>query len=100
MGKMTEYSLRELLCDRFILAQEASGLNKSSFALRVGLSPPQLTNIARRRNPPSHIAIMRAVEEFGFKVDWFYGGHWSGVDNPALQPKLKAAQERKRTRAA
>ena len=89
---MNAASLRESLCDRFMLAQDATGLSKGEFAAAVGLTPSQLTNIKRYRNPPSHEAIYRAVREFGFTADWFYEGTKSGFRDPTLADRLRAAE--------
>jgi len=53
--------LLEQICDRFLLAQEATGLTKGAFARRVGLTPSQLTNISKYRNAPPHEAIEKAA---------------------------------------
>ena len=79
----------EQLCDRFMLAQEATGLTKAAFARRVGLSSPQMTNIKTYRNPPSHEAIRNACREFGFPVSWFYEGTTFGARDPALAERLR-----------
>jgi len=82
-------SFREGLCDRFLLAQEATGLSKKEFAARVGLTPPQLTNISTYRNPPSHEAILAAMREFGFTSDWFYAGSRVGFRDASLADRLR-----------
>ena len=63
----SDHDFLEQLCDQFILAQEATSLSQGAFhASRVGLSGPQVTNIKKHRNPPSHEAIRNACREFGF----------------------------------
>lgn len=84
----------EQLCDRFVLAQEATGLSKSAFAKRVGLSAPQMTNIGKYRNPPSHEAIRNACREFGFPPAWFYEGTKFGMLDPAIAARLKDLRAR------
>ena len=84
--------LQELLCNRFLVAQEATGLSRKDFAAAVGLKPPQLTNISRYRNPPSHLAIHKAIQEFGFTADWFYGGSRAGFRDVTLATRLREAQ--------
>ena len=79
----------EQLCDRFMLAQEATGLGKGAFGRRVGLTSPQMTNIKTYRNPPSHEAIRNACREFGFPVSWFYEGVTFGARDPALAERLR-----------
>jgi transcriptional regulator with XRE-family HTH domain len=80
----------EKLCDRFLLAQEATGLSQAAFASRVGLTSPQMTNIKKHRNPPSHEAIRNACREFGFPSDLFYEGVTYGVRDPAMAERLRA----------
>lgn len=79
----------EGLCDRFMRAQEATGLSKTEFGRRVGLSSQQITNISRYRNPPSHEVIRRTVTEFGFATDWFYFGSRIGFKDPELAERLR-----------
>lgn len=64
----------EALCDRFMVACEASGQLKQEFARSVGLTAQQISNISRYRNPPSHQAIAAAARVCGLTVDWFYTG--------------------------
>lgn len=90
----TGTELREALCNRFLLAQEATNLSKSEFAARVGLSSQQMSNIRKFRNPPSHEAIAAAVREFGFTADWFYVGSRVGFRDPDLADRLRTAQLR------
>lgn len=90
----TNRAFREELCNRFLLAWEATGLQKNEFADRVGLSPSQLTNISTYRNPPSHEAIRAAVKEFGFTADWFYFGDRVGFRDPELAERLRTLQYR------
>lgn len=99
MTETSDTELTELMCNRFLLAQEASGLNKKTFAGRVGLTPSQLTNITRYRNPPSHEAIKRAMDEFGFTADWFYAGMKVGFRDPRLTDRLRAAQKKRGLKA-
>ena len=79
----------EKLCDRFVLAQEATGLSQAAFASRVGLTRPQMTNIKKHRNPPSHEAIRNACREFGFSPVWFYEGVIFGTRDPAIAERLR-----------
>jgi transcriptional regulator with XRE-family HTH domain len=85
----TNASFREALCNRFLLAQDATGLTAKQFGERVGLASPQMTNIKRYRNPPSHEAIRNAVREFGFTADWFYFGSKAGFRDAALAARLR-----------
>ena len=85
---------REDICKRFMIAQEASGLSKTEFASRVGLTSQQMSNIKKFRNPPSHEAIAAAVREFGFTADWFYVGSRVGFRDPELAERLRTAQLR------
>ncbi len=89
---MRDIEFKELLCNRFILAQEATGLSKKDFAKRVGLTSQQLSNIKVYRNPPSALAIAKAVTEFGFTTDFFYMGTRAGMRDPLLSEKLNDAQ--------
>jgi transcriptional regulator with XRE-family HTH domain len=89
----SDTEIREGLCNRFTLAQGATGLSKAEFAKRVGLTPSQLSNISRYRNPPSHEAIHRAIREFGFTSDWFYVGNKSGFRDPSLVQRLRETEE-------
>lgn len=84
----------EALCDRFVLAQEATGLAKGKFASMVGLTSSQFTNISNYRNPPSHTAIWKAVREFGFTASWFYFGSRAGFQNQALADRLRELETR------
>ena len=91
--------LIERICDRFLLAQEATGLSKKAFAEAVGLTAPQLSNIKNYRNPPPHFAIHKATQEFGFTADWFYNGSRAGFRDAGLAEKLRAAEGRKSSAA-
>ncbi len=91
---MRDIELIELICNRFVLAQEATGLRKGEFAKAVGLTPQQFTNISRYRNPPSPKAITLACEQFGFTTDFFYRGERPGFRDPALPMKLRGAQRK------
>jgi transcriptional regulator with XRE-family HTH domain len=84
----------EGLSERFVLAQEATGLTKTEFAARVGLTPQQLSNIKSGHNPPSHEAIYRAMQEFGFTADWFYLGSRVGFRDPDLGERLRIIERR------
>lgn len=87
-------ALQEALCDRLMLLQEASNLAKGVFASRVGLSGPQLTNISKYRNPPSHDVIAKAAEEFGLTTEWFYSGSTVGFRDPKLADRLRELKSR------
>src|SRR5579862_2222005 len=89
---MKETEFKELICNRFMLAVEATGLSKKEFGARVGLTPSQMTNIKTYRNPPSRSAIARAVAEFGFTTDYFYMGVRAGMRDPVLTDKIRAAK--------
>lgn len=89
----SDVAIREGICQRFILAQEATGLSKKEFAKRVGLNSQRLSNIATYRNPPPHEAISKAVREFGFTADWFYFGLRSGFRDQALAERLRLLEE-------
>lgn len=84
--------LRELMCNRFILVQEASGLHKTQFGNRVGLSVSQVVNIARYRNFPSHEVIYRVMQEFGVSADWFYAGDIDTIMDIDMAERLVTAQ--------
>lgn len=86
-------TFREQLCDRFLLAQEATGLSAAAFGKRVGLTSPQMTNIKNYRNPPSHEALAATVREFGFTTDWFYSGNRIGFRDQALADRLRMLAE-------
>lgn len=85
----------EGLCDRFMAACEASGQLKQDFALAVGLTPQQLTNISRYRNPPSHRAIAEAARIYGLTTDFFYTGNLGGMRDQAMAGKLRAILARR-----
>lgn len=87
-------AIREGIGNRFILGQEATGLSKSEFALRVGLTPQQMSNIKNFRNLPSHEAIHAAVIEFGFTSDWFYTGSRVGFRDDKLAERLRELDAR------
>jgi transcriptional regulator with XRE-family HTH domain len=93
---MTEMppTLREAICNRFILAQEATGLSKGDFASRVGLTSSQFSNIKNFRNPPSYEAIAAAVREFGFTSDWFVVGSRVGFRDEKLAERLRELEAR------
>ena len=93
--KMPSVKFLDDLCDRFLLAQDATGLSKKEFAEAVGLTSSKLTNIKNYRNPPSHESIYRAMTEFGFTADWFYTGSRIGFRDPALAARLRASQARR-----
>jgi transcriptional regulator with XRE-family HTH domain len=91
--KTPSVKLLDDLCDRFLLAQDATGLSKKEFAAAVGLTSSKLTNIKNYRNPPSHESIYRAMVEFGFTADWFYTGSRIGFRDPGLAARLRASQQ-------
>jgi transcriptional regulator with XRE-family HTH domain len=92
MSGSARKSFLEGMCDRFLLAQEATGLSKFAFAKRVGLTPSQLTNIKNHRNAPAHAAIHAAMREFGFTADWFYSGSRVGFRDQSLADRLRAIE--------
>ncbi len=97
MGPIDNLRLKELICDRFIMAQELSGLNKRRFAMAVGLSPSKLTNIAAHRNFPSHAAIQKAAAFVGnLDVNWFYGGPVPRDQSPEFMRKMADVMTRPR----
>lgn len=89
MGMPTTSELQEALCDRIVLLQEASGLPKGKFAERIGLTPPQFTNIKTYRNPPSHDVISAVSREFGVPTEWLYFGSMVGFRDPLLADRLR-----------
>ena len=91
---MRDVDLIEGLCDRFMLAQEASGRSKAEFAESVGLTGPKLTNIKRYRNPPSHHAIAAAAQIYGLTTDFFYTGNLGGMRDQCMADKLRKLMER------
>lgn len=91
---LTATLFKEKICKRLMLLQEASGLNKKTFAARIGLTPSQLTNIFGFRNPPPRQAISEAVKEFGVTADFFYTGSRAGMRDPSLPDKLRAASSK------
>ena len=84
----------EDLCDRFMTAQTATGLTRTAFGKRVGLSVSQMTNISRHRNPPSHEAIKNACREFGFTANWFYDGIRVGLLDDVIAERLRDMESR------
>jgi transcriptional regulator with XRE-family HTH domain len=84
----------EELCDRFMLAQTATGLTRTAFGKRVGLSVSQMTNISRHRNPPSHEAIKNACREFGFTPNYFYDGSRVGLLDALIAGRLRDMESR------
>ncbi len=98
MPELRDVEFKEALCDRFVLAQEASGLGKKAFAESVGLTAQQLSNIARYRNPPPPKAVNEACRVYGYTTDFFYRNEWGGMRDPTLPGRLHAAQERLRQR--
>lgn len=93
-NSLSATEFKEQVCNRFRLAQEATGLRKGVFARRVGISPSQFTNICRYKNPPPPLAIAAAVREFGFTADFFVTGSRAGMRDPALPEKLQLAAEK------
>lgn len=89
---ISESEFIEMLCNRLRLAHEVSGLSKQDFAARLGLSPPQLSNIFKYRNPPSSRVMARAVSEFGYTTDYFLVGSRAGMRDPTLSERLRVAQ--------
>lgn len=92
MSGAAKQTFREAMCDRFLLAQKATGLSKVEFGHRVGLTSSQITNIKTYRNAPSHEAINAALREFGFTADWFYVGSRVGFRDPTLADRLRAIE--------
>jgi len=87
---VTDVEFIEGLCDRFMAAWEASGLQKQEFAQMVGLTGPQLANINRYRNPPPHKAIAEAARVFGLTTDFFFTGNLGGMRDQNMADKLRA----------
>jgi transcriptional regulator with XRE-family HTH domain len=87
--RATDQIVKEMLCDRLMLLQEATGLNRKQFAERVGLTKQQLSNIAIYRNPPSHAVIHKALLEFGVPPDYFYTGVKVGIRDENLVRLLR-----------
>jgi hypothetical protein len=100
MSDLGQTQLIEDLCDRFMLAQEATELPKGKFAERVGLTSQQMSNIKKYRNPPPHGAILKAIKEFGFTADWFYVGAKVGFRDGALADRLRDAEAKAESRKA
>jgi|SRR6185437_2790590 len=82
-------ALKEALCDRLMLLQEASGVPKGKFAKSLGLTAPKLTNISNYRNPPSHDVIREAVRIYGVTTEWFYFGSMVGFRDTQLADRLR-----------
>ncbi len=70
-------------------ACEATGRPKKEFAETVGLTPSQLTNISRYRNPPPHKAIAMAAQTYGLTTDFFYTGNLGGMRDQAIAQRLR-----------
>lgn len=96
MERAAEKQIREMICDRFMLLQEMSALNKVKFGRLVGLSSAQLTNIAAYRTPPTHAAIKRASDLLSMPIDWIYGGKMPGFENPDLLSRITTAETKRR----
>lgn len=96
---MRDVELQEALCDRFMAVAEASGKSKQDFAASVGLTPPQLTNIRRYRNPPPHRAIAAVQQEYGVTTDFFYTGNLGGMRDQNMADRLREVLARQRAAA-
>jgi len=86
---MRDVEFIEGLCDRFMVACQASGLGKAEFAASVGLTGPQLTNISRYRNPPPHKAIANAARIYGLTTDYFYLGAIGGMRDQSIADRIR-----------
>jgi transcriptional regulator with XRE-family HTH domain len=89
-------TIRKAIAERFRMAADASGLSKTEFADRLRLSSAILGNMAGKKarvTPPSHVAIYRAIQEFGFTADWFYQGSKVGFRDPKLARRLTEIEE-------
>lgn len=87
-------------CNRFVLAQSASGFNQTAFAKRVGLTPSQFTNIKTYRNLPPRDAVVLACQEFGFTTDYFERDERAGFRDPKLAEKLRDAERKPKEKPA
>lgn len=95
-GMVTSSELKETLCDRIMLLQEASQMPKGKFGDRVGLTSQMFSNISNYRNPPSHDVIRKAAQEFGIPTEWFYFGSMSGFRDEKLADRVRALEARPR----
>jgi hypothetical protein len=86
---MRDVEFIEAMCDRFLAAQEATGLPKKEFAESVGLTASQLTNIRNYRNPPPHKAIALAAQTYGLTTDFFYSGNLGGMRDQSMAKRLR-----------
>lgn len=94
MGKLARVRERELLCNRFMVAQEATGLNKKDFGAAVGASPQTMSMIKAYSRQPSREVVQAAIREFGFTAEWFYLGQRGGIQDRELAEKLREAERR------
>lgn len=76
-------------------ACEATERPKREFAEAVGLTPQQLTNISRYRNPPPHKAIAEAARIYGLTTDFFYTGTVGGMRDQTMAIKLREILSRR-----
>jgi hypothetical protein len=86
---MRDVELVEGLCDRLMVAWEASGLSKAEFAESIGLTGPKLSNIARYRNAPPHTAIAAAARTYGLTTDFFYTGNLGGMRDQNMADRIR-----------
>lgn len=89
VAPMRDVEFIEEMCDRFMVAWEASGLSKQAFAESVGLTGSQLTNISRYRNPPPHKTLAEAARIYGLTTDFFYTGTLGGMRDQKMADRLR-----------
>lgn len=89
---MSKTPLKVAVGNNLRLAIEAVEKSQAEFARRIDVSPTKLGNWLRGDNFPDVDALIRACDEYGLTMDWFYRGHRAGVAASVADSLRKAAQ--------
>jgi hypothetical protein len=97
-----DMAYREFLCDRVMLAWEASGVSKLRFARSIGISAPLLSNYAAYRSTPSHAVLSAICDNYGIPPGYFFqnGGKSHSANTPLVQRAMELAKARRASKAA
>lgn len=63
--------------DRISSVVEGSGLKKTAFAAKIGISPPSLSTILSGKTNPSRQTVLSIAREFHVNHDWLVTGEGS-----------------------
>jgi hypothetical protein len=79
LSDMARTPHKQFVGNNLRLAIEAVAKSQADFARRVGVSQTKLGNWLRGDHYPDPQVLVRACDEYGLTMDWFYRGLRSGV---------------------